>query len=126
MRFKKILRIPITIAVIKASTYVANMFSAHDFKLNSPIIKSLEVLAIKGPLKFPLSESKAGIIRISIRKLSKEIIKIERTIPAKISPTIETISDGKVSLTILVFVSRASICHHRRQMNLKIIFRSYS
>ena len=120
------LRIPIDIAVIKASTYVANMFSNHDFKLKSPIIKSLEVLAIKGPLKFPLSESKAGIIRISIRKLSKETIKIERTIPAKISPTIETISDGKVSLTIFPFVSRASICHHRRQKNLKINFRSYS
>ncbi|MBA7531637.1 hypothetical protein ES705_23852 [subsurface metagenome] len=120
------LRIPIVIAVIKASTYVANMFSNHDFKLKSPIIKSLEVLAIKGPLKFPLSESKASIIRISIRKLSKVTIKIERTIPAKISPTIETISDGKVSLTILPFVSRASIYHHRRQMNLKTNFRSYS
>jgi len=117
---------PIAIAVIKASAYMASTFSNHDFKLNSPIIKSLDVLAIKGLLKFPLSESKAGIIRISIRKLSKETIKIERTIPAKIFPTIETISDGKASLTILPFVSRASICHHRRQMNLKINFRSYS
>ncbi|MBA7638264.1 hypothetical protein ES703_45917 [subsurface metagenome] len=71
-------------------------------------------------------KNKASIIRISIRKLSKVTIKIERTIPAKISPTIETISDGKVSLTILPFVSRASICHHRRQMNLRINFRSYS
>jgi len=38
----------------------------------------------------------------------------------------ETISDGKVSLTILPLVSRASICHHHHQMNQLIILHSFS
>ena len=113
----RMLKTPIAKAVNNAKDNVANTFSNQDFLLNSPIIKSLEVRAINGPLKLPLRESKAGIIRINKRKLLNETIKRESTIPAQISPTIETISEGKVSLTILLLVSRASICHHHHQMN---------
>jgi len=120
------LKTPIANAVNNDKDNVAKTFSTHDFLLNSPIMKSLEVRAIKGPLKLPLRESKAGIIRINRRKLLNETIKRVRTIPAKISPTIETISDGNVSLTILPLVSRASICHHHHQMNLLLNFRSFS
>jgi len=119
------LKTPIANAVNKDKDNVANTFSNHDFLLNSPIMKSLEVRAINGPLKLPLRDSKAGIIRIKRRKLLKETIKRESTIPANISPTMETISDGNVSLTILPLVSRASICHHH-QMNSLLNFRSFS
>ncbi len=112
------LKTPIANAVNNDKDNVANTFSNHDFLLNSPIMKSLEVRAINGPLKLPLRDNKAGIIRINKRKLLNEIIKRESTIPARISPTMETISDGKVSLMILPLVSRASICHHHHQMNL--------
>ena len=56
-------------AVKSDNEKVAKTFSNHDLKLNSPIIKSREVRAIKGPLKFPLSDNRAGIIRISKIKL---------------------------------------------------------
>jgi len=56
---------------------------------------------MNGPLKFPLSERRAGIINIKTGKLSKGKISRERIIPARISPTIEITSDGKVSLIIL-------------------------
>jgi len=120
------LKTPIANAVNNDKANVANTFSNHDFLLNSPIMKSLDVLAVKGPLKLPLRESKAGIIRINKRKLLNETIKRESTIPARISPTMETISDGKVSLMILPLVSRASICYHQHQMNSSLIFRSFS
>ena len=119
------LKIPIANAVNNDKANVAKTFSNHDFLLNSPIMKSLEVRAINGPLRLPLRESKAGIIRINRRKLLNETIKRESTIPARISPTMETISDGNVSLTILPLVSRASICHHHHQMNLLLNFRSF-
>ena len=61
------------------------------------MIKSREVRAINGALKLPLRDSKAGIIRINKRKLLKETIKRDSTIPANKSPTIETISDGNGS-----------------------------
>ncbi len=123
----RMLKTPIANAVNNDKDNVANTFSNHDFLLNSPIMKSLEVRAINGPLKLPLRESKAGIIRINRRKLLNETIKRESTIPAKISPTMETISDGNVSLTILPLVSRASICHyHHHQVNLLLNFRSFS
>jgi hypothetical protein len=121
-----ILKIPIANAVNNDRDRVARTFSNHDFLLNSPIIKSREVRAMKGPLKFPLRDNKAGIIKINKRKLLNETINRERTIPARISPTMETISDGKVSLMILPLVSRASICHHHHQMNLKLKFHSFS
>jgi hypothetical protein len=105
---------------------VAKTFSNHDFLLNSPIIRSREVRAIKGPLKLPLRDNNAGIIKINRRKLLKETIKRERTIPARISPTMETISEGKVSLMILPLVSRASICPHHHQMNLELKYPSFS
>ena len=121
----RMLKTPIASAVNNDRANVAKTFSNHDFLLNSPIMKSLEVRAINGPLKLPLRESKAGIIRINRRKLLNETIRRESTIPARISPTMETISDGNVSLTILPLVSRASICHHH-QMNLLSNFRSFS
>ncbi len=92
---------PIKKAVMIESEYVARTFSSQDLLENAPITKSREVLAIKGPLKLPLRDKRAGIINIKTIKLAKRIIKSERIIPAKISPMIETISDGKVSLTIL-------------------------
>lgn len=107
------------IAVIIAKINVANTFSIHDLLVKSPIIRSREVLAIKGPLKFPLNERRAGIINISARKLSNGKIKTERIIPARISPIMDTVSDGKVSLTILPLVSRVSICHPHQNLLLK-------
>ena len=107
------------IAVIIAKINVANTFSIHDLLVKSPIIKSREVLAIKGPLKFPLNERRAGIININARKLSNGKIKTERIIPARISPIIDIVSDGKVSLTILPLVSRVSICHPHQNLLLK-------
>lgn len=124
-RLIKRLKTPIAKAVNNDRIKVASTFSNHDFLLNSPIIKSREVRAIKGPLKLPLRDNRAGIIKINKRKLLNEIIKSDNTIPARISPTMETISDGKVSLTILPLVSRVSIYHHH-QMILKLIFHSLS
>lgn len=63
-------------------------------------MKSLDVLAIKGPLRLPLNDNNAGMININIEKLSKGRIKSVRTIPAAIPPTSETISEGRVSLMI--------------------------
>lgn len=107
------------IAVIIAKTNVANTFSIHDRLVKTPIIKSREVLAIKGPLKFPLNERRAGIININARKLSNGKIKKERIIPARMSPIIDIASDGKVSLTILPLVSRVSICHPHQNLLLE-------
>ena len=120
-----ILNAPIANAVNNDNNNVANTFSSQDFLLNSPIIKSLEVRAMKGPLKLPLRDNSAGMIRINKRKLLNETIKRESMIPARISPTIETISDGNVSLTILPLVSRASIYHHHLRMILLSNFRSF-
>ncbi len=105
IKLRRMLKTPIANAVNNAKDNVANTFSNHDFLLNSPIIKSREVLAINGPLKLPLRESKAGTIKINKRKLSNETINRDSTIPARISPTMETISEGNVSLTILPLVS---------------------
>jgi len=110
--FKKILKIPINIAVIKPKTYVAKVFSNQVLRLNSPIIKSLAVLDMKGAVMFPLNENNGGMINISREKLLKGNIKRVRIIPAKISPRIETISDGNVSLTIVPLVSCFSTVHH--------------
>ena len=107
------------IAVIIAKTNVANTFSIHDLLEKFPIIKSREVLAIKGPLKFPLNDRRAGIINIKARKLSNGRIKRERIMPARISPIIDIVSDGKVSLTILPFVSWVSICHPHQNLLLE-------
>ena len=101
VRFKIIEKNPMKMAVITERLNVAKIFSSQDFLEKLPIIKSREVLAINGPLRFPLNDKSAGIINNNTRKLSNGRIKIERTNPAKISPTIETISDGKVSLTIV-------------------------
>ena len=46
------------------------------------------------------------------------MIKRDNTIPARISPTMETISDGKFSLMILPLESCASMCHPHHQMML--------
>jgi len=92
-------------AVIIAKIKVAKIFSNQDLLEKFPIIRSREVLAIKGPLRFPLKERSAGIIRMRATNESKGIIKSERIIPANISPIIETDSDGKVSLIILDLVS---------------------
>jgi len=108
-KFNKIEKIPIIIAVIIANRKVARVFSIQDLLEKFPIMRSREVLAIKGPLRFPLNERSAGMIRIRAIKESKGIIKRERIMPAKISPIIETDSDGKVSLIILPLVSCISI-----------------
>jgi len=113
----RILKAPIAYAVINDKDRVANTFSSQDFLLNSPIMKSLEVRAMNGPLKLPLRDNRAGIMRINKRKLLNETINRDSTIPAKRSPTMETNSEGKVSLTILPLVSRVSIWHHHYQMN---------
>ncbi len=105
------LEIPIRTAVTSESKYVANTFSIQDFLLNSPIIKSLDVLAIKGPLRLPLNDSKAGTIKIKTKKLSNGSIKSVKTIPARILPIMETVSEGKTSLTSL-FESFLSMNYH--------------
>ena len=87
------------------SMYVAKTFSIQDLFEKSPITRSRDVLAMNGPLKLPLRDKRAGIINIKTIKLSKGRIKSDKTIPANRSPTIETISDGKVSLTILLLES---------------------
>ena len=117
-KFKKIEKILIMIAVIIAKINVAKVFSIHDLLEKLPIIRSREVLAIKGPLRFPLKDRSAGIIKIRVMKLSKGMIKSDKTIPAKRSPIIETISDGKVSLIILPLVSWDSICHPHQYLVL--------
>lgn len=104
-RFKIIEKKPMNKPVIIESVYVAKTFSIQDLLEKAPIIKSREVLAIKGPLKLPLNDKSAGIINIKTRKLSNGKISSERTIPAKISPIIDISSDGKVSLTIFPLVS---------------------
>ncbi len=111
VKSKSTVNIPIKIAVIIDRTYVANTFSNQDLREKLPIIKSREVLAINGPLKLPLKDRRAGIIKIKIKKLVKGKIKIESTTPAKISPIIETTSEGKVSLIIFPLESGASIYH---------------
>ena len=93
--------IPINKAVIIDNVSVADTFSIQDFLLSPPIIKSFDVRAINGPEIFPLKDNKAGIISIRIIKLLKGKINRISIIPAKISPIIETISEGNVSLTIL-------------------------
>lgn len=70
-KFKIIEKIPIKNAVISERVYVARAFSSHDLRDNVPITKSREVLAIKGPLKLPLRDKRAGIINIKTKKLSK-------------------------------------------------------
>ena len=108
---------PIKIAVIIDRTYVANTFSNQDLREKLPIIKSREVLAINGPLKLPLKDKRAGIIKIKTRKLLKGRIKIESIKPAKISPIIDIISEGKVSLIIFPLESGSSIYHpHQNQL----------
>jgi hypothetical protein len=96
---------PIKNAVIIESKYVARTFSIQDLLENAPITKSREVLAMNGPLKLPLRDKRAGTINIKTRKLVNCIITSDRIIPAKISPMIDIISDGKVSLTICPLVS---------------------
>lgn len=89
------------IAVIIERVYVARTFSIQDLLEKLPITRSRDVLAMNGPLKLPLKDRRAGIINNKTRKLSKGRIKSDKTIPANRSPTIETTSDGKVSLIIL-------------------------
>jgi hypothetical protein len=108
-KFRIIEKIPMKIAVIIESVKVARTFSVKDLLEKFPITKSREVLAINGPLKFPLKDKSAGIINIKTRKLSNGKISKERIIPARISPIIETSSDGKVSLIILDLESWVSI-----------------
>ena len=67
--FNKIVKNPINTAVIMDKVYVARTFSVHDFLLNSPRIMSFDVLAMNGPLIFPLRDNKAGIINMRMRKL---------------------------------------------------------
>ena len=111
-KFKITLKNPIKIAVTSPKTYVANVFSKNDLRLNSPIIKSLAVLETNGAVIFPLNENNGGMININREKLLKGNIKRVRIIPAKISPTIEIISNGNISLTILPLVSSCSTAHH--------------
>ena len=103
---RKVVNNPINIAVIIERVNVASTFSPHVLPEKFPIIMSRDVLAMKGPLKLPLRVSRAGIINIRTRKLLNGNIKKVRTNPAKRSPKIEIISDGKVSLTIFPLVSR--------------------
>ncbi len=98
VKFKRKVKTPIKIAVIIERTYVANTFSNQDLREKVPIMRSLDVLAINGPLKLPRRERRAGTIKIKIKKLLKGKIKIESTKPAKISPIIDMTSDGKVCL----------------------------
>ena len=105
VKFKTREKIPIKKAVIIERVYVARTFSIHDLFEKLPITRSRDVLAMKGPLKLPLRDNKAGIINNKTIKLSKGKIKSDKTIPARRSPTMETISDGKVSLTIFLLES---------------------
>ncbi len=126
VKFKRREKIPMKNAVIIESEYVARTFSNHDFLENAPIIKSRDVLAINGPLKLPLRDKRAGTINIKTRKLANRIIKSDRIIPARRSPTIETTSDGKVSLTILPLVSCDTIYHpHQIPLILIVLYLSF-
>lgn len=114
------------IAVIIERKYAANAFSNQDLREKLPIMKSREVLAINGPLKLPLRDRRAGIIKIKAKKLLNGKIKTESTKPAKISPIIDIISDGKVSLIIFPLVSCASIYHpHQNRLNWSLDFESF-
>jgi hypothetical protein len=73
------------------------------------MMRSLAVLAINGPDKLPLKDNNAGTIIIKTMKLLKGKIKISKIIPAIISPKIETISEGKVSIIIFPIDSSLSI-----------------
>ena len=117
---------PINIAVIIERVYVANTFSNRDLREKLPIMKSLDVLAMNGPLKLPLKDRRAGIISIKIRKLLKGRIKIESIKPAKISPIIDIISEGKVSLIIFPLESGSSIYHpHQNPLSLNYLFQAF-
>ncbi|MBA7545608.1 hypothetical protein ES705_37977 [subsurface metagenome] len=100
VKFRSTVNKPIKIAVTIERAYVANTFSNQDLREKLPIIKSLDVLAINGPLKLPLKDKRAGIIKIKTKKLLKGKIKIESIKPAKISPIMDIISEGRVSLII--------------------------
>lgn len=100
---------PIKIAVIIDKEYVAKTFWIKDFKLKTPIMRSLAVLAIYGLEILPLRLKRAGIIKIRIEKLLKGNINKERIKPARIEPIMLTISDGNASLTILHLVCFPSI-----------------
>lgn len=104
-KFKISEKNPIKKAVIMESVYVARIFSIQDLIEKFPITKSREVLAMNGPLKLPLKDNRAGIIKIKTTKLSRGKINNDKIIPANKSPIIEIVSDGKVSLTILVLES---------------------
>jgi len=99
--FKKMLSNPIKNAVTIDRVKVASIFSNKALPLNSPTIKSREVLAINGLLIFPLNDNNAGMIRIKTKKLLNGSIKRESRIPARTPPIIEMISEGKVSLTMV-------------------------
>jgi hypothetical protein len=114
----RIAAIPIRLEVAKEKLNVASTFSNHDLKLNSPIMISLEVLAIKGPLTFPRIESNAGIMSIRIGKLVKFKIKIDRMVPPRRSPIIETISEGNTSLITFPLESCFSIGHHHQYLKI--------
>jgi hypothetical protein len=114
----KIAATPIILDVAKDKLKVAKTFSNHDLTLNSPMIISLEVLAMKGPLTFPRIESKAGIMRIKIGKLVNFKIKIVRMMPPKRSPRIEAISEGNTSLITFPLVSCFSINHHHQYLKI--------
>ena len=116
--FSNIAAIPIMLDVANDNVNVANMFSDQDLKLNSPIIRSREVLAIKGPLIFPRIDNKAGIMRMRMGKLSKFKIKIDNMTPARRSPMMETISEGNTSLIIFPLVSCCSIYHHHQYLKI--------
>lgn len=125
VKFKSTVNNPIKIAVIIERVYVANTFSNQDLREKLPIIKSRDVLAINGPLKLPLKDKRAGTIRIKTTKLLKGKIKIERTKPAKMSPIIDMISEGKTSLIIFPLESWVSIYHpHQNSLLLKCCLHS--
>jgi hypothetical protein len=106
--FRKKLMIPIRIEVIIDKIRVANIFCSHVPLLKSPIMRSFPVLAMKGPLILPLKERMAGTIKMSTEKDLKGNINIVRITPAKIEPIMEMISEGKVSLIILILESSSN------------------
>jgi len=99
-RFNTKLKIPIKNDEINDKNKVANTFSPHDRKSNSPRIKSLLVRAQNGLVIFPLNERIAGIIKIRMGKLLNGKIKIVNITPAERDPMIDITSEGKVSLNI--------------------------
>jgi hypothetical protein len=104
-KFRKKLATPINTDVMSDKNKVANTFCIQLPVLKSPMIKSLLVRAIKGPLIFPRKERIAGTIKMIAEKLSKGIIKMVRISPAQIDPIMEMVSDGTVSLTIRILES---------------------